>query len=324
MFYLILNFFFFLCFFVVYRILKLKRIYKIPTKRGLKKTKVLNCGGISVFINFTVIFIYFILFQNHSEIELIFISLAIIFIVSLIDDLRNLNIKLRLFFQFLSSIFFIIYFHNIIQTSSIILNFSLIFLIVWFINFYNFMDGADGFISLIYIFSLAILLSYIHYFDIRIFSDFVIFPLLAIVPFALFNFNPSKIILGDCGSTVLGLYSAFLFIHLLNLELNYALGYLCLINPLFIDAVITLLVRIKEKKNIFKAHKTHLYQKIIIQKGYSYFYFFYLKLCFFWFLPMSFLIFNYNEFSIIFYLISILPMIYFHKNFTYKINERII
>ena len=79
--------------------------------------------------------------------------------------------------------------------------------------------------------------------------------------FLYFNWYPSKIFMGDAGSLYLGTYLTSLMYSSPGITSNFKILLLC--SPLFLDAFICITRRLINKKNIFKAHKSHLYQRLV-------------------------------------------------------------
>ena len=124
---------------------------------------------------------------------------------------------------------------------------------VGIINFINFMDGIDGLIcgSIIVIFST--LNGEIHY----------LLPIIGnLTAFLYFNWAPSKIFMGDTGSLFLGTYLVSLMFSTSDGVTSITKVFL-LCSPLFLDSITCLIRRIIYKKNIFEAHRSHLYQRLV-------------------------------------------------------------
>ena len=82
--------------------------------------------------------------------------------------------------------------------------------------------------------------------------------------FIYWNWPPAKIFMGDIGSTFLGVYFVGNLLHFDNiLEI---LGSLLIASPLFGDALFTIFRRLFAGKNIFKAHRQHIYQRLYLGK----------------------------------------------------------
>lgn len=128
------------------------------------------------------------------------------------------------------------------------------------INFYNFMDGLDGLVAGV----TAVQLSFLAYY-----LNQPIFWLLAaaLLGFLWWNWSPAKIFMGDAGSTVLGASVAIALLNTNN-DLILAWSALAVTFPLLGDAIYTLIRRLMRGENIFKAHRSHLYQRLQ-QAGWS-------------------------------------------------------
>lgn len=123
-----------------------------------------------------------------------------------------------------------------------------------FVNFYNFMDGLDGLVASVSALQLAFFAIYLN------------LPVLwllcgAILGFLWWNWSPAKIFMGDAGSTVLG---ATIAIALLNASDDAVRSWLALAVtlPLIGDATYTLIRRLLRRENIFKPHRSHIYQQL--------------------------------------------------------------
>ena len=66
--------------------------------------------------------------------------------------------------------------------------------------------------------------------------------------------------MGDVGSTYLG--SIFVMLVYGQNNIQEAIRYLLLASPIFLDAASTVLIRYRLNQNIFKAHKSHLFQRL--------------------------------------------------------------
>lgn len=134
---------------------------------------------------------------------------------------------------------------------------------VWFINLFNFMDGADGMASseAICIALGAFILGVSIYalpVDIMLFGMLIVGSVLG---FALWNWHPAKLFMGDVGSVPLGFILGFVLLALAADGFWHA----ALILPAYFiaDATITLLARAVRGEKIFHAHSRHCYQRAI-------------------------------------------------------------
>lgn len=190
---------------------------------------------------------------NSFYLPLIAFPLAII---GFIDDKLSLPRSIRFGFQILTSIIIIGYCRNFIFSINsnyeiLIFIFQIIF-ITSIINFLNFMDGLDGMLAgnfLVFLFFLILFKTNIY---ITLFGS--------LCAFLVFNWSPSKVFLGDSGSTFLG---AFLSGIILS-EKNFldGLSITLLMSPLLLDAFTCVIRRYFNGQKIFKAHKLHIYQRL--------------------------------------------------------------
>jgi Fuc2NAc and GlcNAc transferase len=122
------------------------------------------------------------------------------------------------------------------------------------INFYNFMDGLDGFVASITALQLAFIAVHLRQ------PIFLLFTA-ALIGFLWWNWSPAKIFMGDVGSTVLG---GAVAIALLRGSQDVILSWsvFTVILPLIGDSIYTLVRRLVNKENIFKPHRTHIYQRL--------------------------------------------------------------
>jgi len=188
-----------------------------------------------------------------------FLFLIPLSITGLIDDFLNISRWFRLIVQLATSCFILFesnYFELIKSTNNLIIEFFLIFILIFIctgiINFCNFMDGIDG------ILSGSILVFYI--FASFLFSNSILGISGALIGFLLWNWQPSKIFMGDVGSNFLG--GTLIWILLNTNNVNKSVGLLLIASPILIDPLICLIRRLLARENIIKAHNMHLYQRL--------------------------------------------------------------
>lgn len=136
------------------------------------------------------------------------------------------------------------------------------FLLLWFVNLYNFMDGIDGLagaeavsigcgIALLAVAGVAPALPAAQALVLGA----------AVLGFLVFNWHPAKLFMGDVGSLALGLALGFLLLTVA------ASGYLAaaLILPMYFvaDASLTVGRRLLRRERIWDAHRQHAYQRAV-------------------------------------------------------------
>lgn len=185
-------------------------------------------------------------------------------IVGFIDDVKNVNPAIRFFFQVITVISLLIFNKNsiIIPNEITFFPYFLYFLLIiafsGIMNFVNFMDGIDGLVA-------GCMLIIIGFYCISV--NIVFWPFIpCLIAFLFVNWAPAKIFMGDSGSLFLG--SVFVILLLKAPTFLDVFNLLIISSPLFIDAIVCLFMRIVNKQNIFKPHKSHLYQRMV-SKGLS-------------------------------------------------------
>jgi UDP-N-acetylmuramyl pentapeptide phosphotransferase/UDP-N-acetylglucosamine-1-phosphate transferase len=134
-------------------------------------------------------------------------------------------------------------------------------------NFFNFMDGSDGLAG-----GLAVLASgglALLAWDIGATAPASIALVLTAAAggFLTLNHPPASIFMGDTGSQFLGFALGFIALHLTLSELGL-LPPLMVLGPFIFDATVTLGRRALAGERVWRAHRTHLYQRLI-GHGYS-------------------------------------------------------
>ncbi len=242
-------------------------ILDTPNERSSHDIATPRGGGLAIIITFFSALGY-LFFNQHIEPSLFFALLSVfpIVIISLIDDITPQSARIRMAVQLLSSILALYalggistFNFGILHVDGIWLNLIALFILVWFTNLFNFLDGIDGYAA-----SETIFIGLGAY---LLFGDSLLL-LLAVstMGFLLFNWHKASIFMGDVGSASIGFIIA---VFTLNAhDSDYFLGYLILFFLFFFDATITLLRRFKNAERISQAHKKHMYQRLH-QSGYS-------------------------------------------------------
>jgi UDP-N-acetylmuramyl pentapeptide phosphotransferase/UDP-N-acetylglucosamine-1-phosphate transferase len=140
----------------------------------------------------------------------------------------------------------------------------LIVAVAWFINAYNFMDGADGLAGGMAIFGFMTLslvaASGGHY------SHAVLAAAIAgsAGGFLIHNLPPARVFLGDAGSVPLGFLAAALGLTGWSAGLWPAWFPILVFSPFLFDATFTLASRLIKGARPWKAHREHLYQHLAL------------------------------------------------------------
>ena len=224
-----------------------------PNSRSSHLTPIPSGGGIV----FVLVYSIFSLFLGYWR-NLFCLPLAII---GFADDNFELPISVRYLTQTLTVILLIFNtfsLSNFIgELDTILIIIFLIFLIISstaVINFTNFMDGIDGLICG------CMIIVFAHYS--YLYNPTVWVLVASLVAFIFWNWSPAKVFMGDAGSTFLG--AILVSIVLNSKSINDALSLLLIASPILGDACICVIRRKLYGYQIFKAHKKHLYQRLVM------------------------------------------------------------
>jgi len=205
-----------------------------------------------------------------------FFGALIIAVVSWSDDLYSLSVAWRLLAHIVAAVLVVIstgYWDLISIPGSFTIAIPrlgpliTVVWIVWMINAYNFMDGIDGIAGLQAIVTSA---GWVMICLANGSADFA-YPLALLgscAGFLIHNWQPARIFMGDVGSAFLGFTFAsmpLLLDHKIKAVGAIPILSALLIWPFFFDTVITLIVRVYNKEPIWRAHRSHLYQRLVIR-----------------------------------------------------------
>jgi UDP-N-acetylmuramyl pentapeptide phosphotransferase/UDP-N-acetylglucosamine-1-phosphate transferase len=191
------------------------------------------------------------------------LAVVLVAVVSFIDDIKPLHQLPRFGSQIIAFIL-VAYDLNLFQEALWVLPLVFVLLIGW-MNAFNFMDGING-ISVLYALSAIVSFSVLPIHETR-------FPLLIIMGLSCFVFGffnvrtNAKTFAGDVGSISLALFLGYFMIETI-IETGQ-IGYILFFSVYGVDAVFTVLYRIKKRENIFEAHRSHLYQYLANEQGHS-------------------------------------------------------
>jgi Fuc2NAc and GlcNAc transferase len=180
-------------------------------------------------------------------------------LLSLWGDRFDLSPKVRLPLQFVAALVLVRFSPLTHQPSTLLFSLMVLFIVAT-ANWYNFMDGINGIAGITGVIGFGLLATHIILSegDVR-FSALSICIAASCLGFLPFNFPKAKVFMGDIGSILLG----FVFSSMVVLLSNNLLDFLCLASllfPFYADELVTIAIRIKDKENLFKPHRKHLYQ----------------------------------------------------------------
>lgn len=268
---------------------KLRKNYKTELVNRNPELKI-RLGGVAIYLGSIVSTFIFFFISNKAEFisyENFFYLIScsfLIFLLGLADDLFNLPPIPRLLSQILITSFLwgtFLRIETIDLSMTDFFNFQLflpkfasyLITILWIVgvtNAINWLDGLDGLASG-YSFVSFIALFFLFFNSSSIFlSIFCISISGSCLGFLIHNIHPAKIIMGDCGSNILGYSLGLLSVMavmtnqvdgILYTQINF-IPIIILSLPT-IDMVYVILSRIKDKKSPFYPDSRHFHHRLI-------------------------------------------------------------
>src|SRR3989344_3972792 len=135
--------------------------------------------------------------------------------------------------------------------------------VVWMLNLYNFMDGMDGFAGGMTVFGFSAFAVLGLSAGSTLFSVLSLIVAAAAMGFLVFNFPPARIFMGDTGSSTLGFLAASMSLWAVHERIFPFWAAILVFSPFIVDATITLLRRLLQGGEVWRAHKTHYYQQLV-------------------------------------------------------------
>jgi len=266
---------FLLSFICVFFLIKFKdsiKILDIPNTRSMHTKIKPRTGGIAIFLVFSIC----IFFLDLGYSKNFLIPTFIIFMLGLYDDIYEIRAMFKLVIIILASalLFFLgfdLHRVGVFFGYEIYLNFwvfTALFSIcsAGFVNALNLIDGLDGLSSIVSV----VILGGLFYLGFKHSDSFLMYGTLSLIAsilgFLRFNWNPSKIFMGDSGSLTIGFLIVVFSVYAIKLDYITAVSILLLAGVPIIDTIIVMVRRIIEKKHPFNPDKTHIHHIILRQQ----------------------------------------------------------
>jgi UDP-GlcNAc:undecaprenyl-phosphate GlcNAc-1-phosphate transferase len=268
---------------VIIRIAHLLKIYDKPGIRKVHAYAIPRVGGVALFLS-SVILVITVLFINNrigalfrkaqAQILTMFVSGTFIFIVGLIDDLHNLKARNKLLAQMVaaSALYFAgikivsLNFANLFTINFGGLSFFVtIFWVLAITNAVNLIDGLDGLAAGISAVTCAVIAVFAFERELILMAVLMVALLGSLTGFLLYNFNPARIFMGDCGSMFLGFMLAAASISCAaktGTMVALALPVLALGLPIF-DTFFSIIRRYLSRRGIMSPDRSHLHHKLL-------------------------------------------------------------
>ena len=269
-----------------------KKLMDNPNSRSSHLNKTPTLGGIAFYISLllSLFFVHRFGFDLGNISLNIIISISILFIAGLKDDLVGLSPRSKLISQLAAITFillnpeiYMVNFHGFLGITDVPLGLIIVFsyfLVLSIINAYNFIDGIDGLASMLGIVIFGVF-SFVFY-NLQLYYYFLISMISIGFLIAFLRYNLSvknKIFMGDTGSLIVGFLIGIMtlrFFALSTIQLqkihvkpeNIIILALAVLFVLFIDTLRVVAIRFLNKKEIFSPDRNHIHH-ILVDLGWS-------------------------------------------------------
>jgi UDP-N-acetylmuramyl pentapeptide phosphotransferase/UDP-N-acetylglucosamine-1-phosphate transferase len=271
--------------FILVRLLKQwaqkHQLLDIPNERSSHQTPTPRGGGLVIATLTLTFWLIYGITQTSSPLSVLVVyalASSLIACTGWLDDIRTLSARVRFAAQFGAGFLIIIFIGDWQEIDApfmgqvhlgIIGIATAVLWIVGLTNAYNFMDGINGIAGTQ---ALIAGLGWIILLWGDISTESTLAKALGFIVaasslgFLIHNWSPASIFMGDVGSAFLGF--TFAFIPLLLGQGQYAIAGIIIVYPFVFDTLFTFLRRLRKRENVFAAHRSHLYQRLVIS-GYS-------------------------------------------------------
>lgn len=234
-----------------------KELQDVPNERSLHEAPVPRIGGVGMMAGILSGWALMV----KSLTWWLVLPLLLLFVVSLVDDMKGVPVKGRLAAHVAAALVLVIGSGLLLQHP--LLGLAALLAAVWMTNLYNFMDGSDGLAGGMTFFGFTIygVASLMHGQDTQAMINFTVAA--AGMGFLYHNFHPAKVFMGDAGSIPLGFLVAGM--GLLGWRNGtWSLWFpLLVFSPFIADATVTLVKRSLRGARVTVAHREHYYQRMV-------------------------------------------------------------
>ncbi|MBS1680859.1 MAG: undecaprenyl/decaprenyl-phosphate alpha-N-acetylglucosaminyl 1-phosphate transferase [Bacteroidetes bacterium] len=260
-----------------------KNLLDIPGRRKIHKKVTPSLGGIGIFFGFVVgVFIWMDIAQWH-ELRFILASAFIMFFVGVRDDLVPFRALHKLAGQIIAvavlifstihigSFYGFLGIHQIPLWADYLVT---LFVVIVITNAFNLIDGLDGLAGSVGLCSFLAFGIWFYLADNFTFSLISFAMIGGILAFLTFNWEPSKIFMGDTGAMVIGMMLSVLTIKFMGLNYDLPVGHpakfagtistaICFIIVPLCDTLRIIVLRLYKGHSPFTPDKSHIHHAIM-------------------------------------------------------------
>jgi UDP-GlcNAc:undecaprenyl-phosphate GlcNAc-1-phosphate transferase len=268
---------------LVIRLARRLKAVDIPDVRKVHSRSIPRIGGVAIFASAVCAILPVLFLQNVigdrfrdilTKLAVLLSASTFIFLVGLVDDIRDLGAKLKLLAQLVATIAVCavgIRIESVSVGDWITFDFGLFswpLTIIWIIgitNAVNLSDGLDGLAAGISAVACAVIAVFAIYSDSVVMAVLMLALLGSLTSFLFFNFNPAKVFMGDCGSLFLGFMisgASVMCSAKSSALVGLALPVVALGIPIF-DTLFSIVRRFLERRSIFAPDRSHFHHRLL-------------------------------------------------------------
>ena len=226
-----------------------------PNERSLHSTPVPRTGGLGLIPGALL----GMLIVGGATWAVLF-ALALM-LLSLVDDWKGLSAAVRLPLHLVATGSFVL----LALSPQGWLGAALLAVAIgWMANLYNFMDGSDGMAGGMALIGFSVYALAAAAGEAPAFALVNLCVAAAALGFLAFNFPPARVFMGDAGSIPLGFLAGALGLQGWTQDLWPLWFPLVVFGPFVADASVTLLRRVLRGERVWRPHRTHYYQRMIL------------------------------------------------------------
>jgi len=274
----------FLLFPVLIKLLNKWQVYDSAKEHKIHESFTPSLGGIAIYIGILIALAIGLPFQQWIILKYFFIALSLMFIIGLRDDVLSLSPIKKLASQLLPIFTLVVFGQVTIEPSLFLIDFVelhvwvgisiTIITVILITNSYNLIDGIDGLAGTVGGICMLTFGIWFYMIDSLYLCAIAFCTVGALLAFLIFNWQPSKIFMGDTGALLIGMLLSFYSIQFLNanealsqdhfVKFHSSFGTLIciLIIPVF-DTFRVVILRLQKGLSPLKADKNHIHHQLL-------------------------------------------------------------
>ncbi|UII22668.1 MraY family glycosyltransferase [Fulvivirga ligni] len=263
---------------------KKAKLLDTPGRRKIHKKITPSMGGVGIFLGFFVALLVWLPLEGFEYFKYILAGTAIIFLVGIRDDIVPLRPLYKLVGQLIAASIVVLFsgvrlhslygLFGVYEMNEVVSYLISVFTFIVVTNSFNLIDGLDGLAGTIALIALTSFGLWFYLIDQPWVALLSLSIAGAVLAFLTFNWEPSKIFMGDTGALVIGFVFSVMVITFIDANYNLpesnpfrftasiTSGICVIIIPLF-DTLRIFILRISKKQSPFAPDKNHIHHALM-------------------------------------------------------------